>query len=58
MFTLEVPVEKMKEFDNLMNEANVTYRTAGKNSNGSAMIVNLKKQSQLDKAKEIVKNLV
>ena len=58
MLTIEVPVDKMKEFDNLMNEANVTYRTAGKNSNGSAMIVNLKRQDQLDAAKEIAKKLV
>ncbi len=58
MFTLEVPVNKMKEFDNLMNEANVTYRTGDKTTNSSMIIVSVKRQSQLDKAKEIVKNLV
>ena len=58
MFTIEVPVNKMKEFDNLMNEANVTYRTGDKTANGSIIIVSVKRQSQLDKAKEIAKNLV
>ena len=58
MFTLEIATNKMEEFSKLMNKSNITYRTNGENADGSMTIIKLRSQSQLDKVKELVKNLV
>lgn len=57
MFTLDVPTSKLEKLDELLNGANVVYRVAGKNEDGSVTKLSFKKQALLDKATEELKKL-
>jgi len=57
MHTLEVPLNHLDSFANAMNKANIVYRTTYKNKRSYNAIINIKKESDLEKAQEIFKNL-
>lgn len=57
MFTLEIPAEKLNNFDKLMNQNNVNYRIDESNKNNSVVVIKLKTQDKFNSAQEIVKKL-
>ena len=52
MYNLEIPANKMRQFKELANDANLVFRSK---RNGDVMTINFKKEEYLNKAKEIVK---
>lgn len=57
MFTLEIPAEKLNNFDKLMNQNNVNYRIDEFNKNNSVVVIKLKTQDKFNSAQEIIKKL-
>lgn len=57
MFTLEIPAEKLNNFDKLMNQNNVNYRIDESNKNNSVVVIKLKTQDKFNSAQEIIKKL-
>lgn len=57
MHILEVPASHLAKFADAMNDANIVYRTTYKNRHSYNATINIKNQSDLEKAQEIFKNL-
>lgn len=57
MFSIEIPAEKLKNFDKLMNESNINYRIDESNKNPSVVVVKFRNQDKLNSAQEIIKKL-
>lgn len=57
MFNLEIPADKFKKIDDLMNKSNIVFRVDESNTNSLIVVVKFKKQEQLDRAQEIFKSL-
>lgn len=55
MEKITVAANKLEEFDESMNDANIVYRVHKKNRDGSVVVK--VRQSELQKVEEIVKNL-
>lgn len=57
MHTLEIPSNKLDEFSEMMNEANIVFRVTYRNKKTSNATINVKKELDFEKVKNIVKNL-